>query len=63
MSAAVIDDAVRLAVRRRPDAGWYPDPWDPGARQRWWNGSEWTEHDHPLRPDVRAWPATQLGWS
>ena len=24
-------------------AGWYPDPDDPSS-QRWWSGSEWTEH-------------------
>jgi hypothetical protein len=25
--------------------GWYPDPRDP-ARQRWWDGIRWTEHQH-----------------
>ncbi|WP_067195776.1 DUF2510 domain-containing protein [Microbacterium sp. XT11] len=61
MSAAVIDDTVRPATRRRPDAGWYPDPFDPQNRQRWWNGSEWTEFDHPLRPDVHVWPTEEFG--
>ncbi|MFB2581828.1 transglutaminase domain-containing protein [Herbiconiux sp. P15] len=28
------------------NAGWYPDPWD-GRRQRYWDGSQWTEHIHP----------------
>lgn len=27
----------------RPPAGWYPDPSDP-ARQRYWDGAQWTEH-------------------
>lgn len=26
-----------------PPAGWYPDPQD-GARQRYWDGTAWTEH-------------------
>lgn len=26
-----------------PPAGWYPDPQD-ANRQRYWNGSAWTEH-------------------
>lgn len=36
-----------------PPAGWYPDP--AGApRQRYWNGTAWTEHYHP--PVVAAPP-------
>lgn len=30
--------------------GWYEQPGGPG-RLRWWNGSEWTEHEAPL-PDT-----------
>jgi len=29
-----------------PPANWYPDP-DGSARQRYWDGSAWTEHYHP----------------
>lgn len=29
-----------------PAAAWFPDPSDP-SRQRWWDGSSWTEHLHP----------------
>lgn len=29
-----------------PPAGWYPDQ-QPGM-QRWWDGSQWTEHTQPL---------------
>src|SRR5688572_18750048 len=29
-----------------PAAGWYPDP-EVGGRQRWWDGTRWTEHVHP----------------
>lgn len=30
-----------------PPAGWYPDPTDPAqGRQRWWDGSQWTNHVH-----------------
>lgn len=36
-----------------PEAGWYPDPADPGA-ERWWGGSEWS---HDVRPLVAAPPA------
>jgi hypothetical protein len=28
-----------------PQPAWYPDPNDP-SRQRWWDGSQWTEHVH-----------------
>ena len=35
-------------------AGWYPDPHYAGT-QRWWDGSQWTEHRHPPAP-VAAHP-------
>lgn len=31
------------AVSDTPPAGWYPDPQD-ASRQRYWNGTAWTEH-------------------
>ena len=30
----------------QPAPGWFPDPFDP-ARQRWWDGRQWTTHLHP----------------
>lgn len=33
--------------------GWYPDPGDPvghASRERWWNGSAWTEHTRAAAP-------------
>ena len=32
-----------------PTAGWYPDPADPSL-QRYWDGSNWTEHSAPRPP-------------
>lgn len=32
-----------------PPAGWYPDN---SGRQRWWDGSQWTEHYQPVPPVV-----------
>lgn len=29
-----------------PAPGWYPDPED-GSKQRWWDGSQWTEQTMP----------------
>lgn len=33
--------------------GWYPDPNDP-ATQRYWDGSQWTEHTAPVSGEVSA---------
>lgn len=27
-----------------PGPGWYPDPSNPAAGQRWWDGQQWTHH-------------------
>ncbi|MCU1580430.1 MAG: hypothetical protein JWP19_2634 [Rhodoglobus sp.] len=35
-------------------AGWYPDPAG-GPKQRWWDGTQWTEHfQEPYSPAVAA---------
>ena len=38
-------------------AGWYPDP-DGSGGQRYWDGSEWTEHRAPATPEPAEPPAT-----
>src|SRR3954447_7421026 len=36
-------------------AGWYPDPDDNGASQRYWSGDDWTEQTRPsTRPRPQA---------
>jgi hypothetical protein len=37
-------------------AGWYPDP-DGSGGQRYWDGSEWTEHRSPAIPEPAEPPA------
>lgn len=36
-----------------PEAGWYDDPHGTGG-QRWWDGSQWTDHFHPPPPPGAA---------
>jgi Domain of unknown function (DUF4328)/Protein of unknown function (DUF2510) len=36
-----------------PPPNWYPDPHDP-ARSRYWDGTRWTEHTHPLAAPAAA---------
>ncbi len=31
-------------------AGWHPDPDNPNGALRWWDGSRWTDHVHPVAP-------------
>jgi len=41
----------------QPPAGWYPNPQGPG--QRYWDGTQWTEHLHPpAQPAQQAQPET-----
>ena len=35
--------------------GWYPDPAQPGA-VRWWDGTQWSEHQAPAAPVVYSRP-------
>jgi lipoprotein LpqH len=37
-----------------PPAGWYPDP--QGSRQRYWDGTRWTEHRMPAKPTRKRVP-------
>jgi len=37
------------ATPSHPPAGWYPDNRDP-TKQRWWNGTAWTNQVHPQSP-------------
>jgi hypothetical protein len=43
-------------------AGWYPDPTQPGT-QRYWDGSQWTEHRAPLSPAPASAPPAATGTS
>jgi hypothetical protein len=38
-------------------AGWFPDPEDP-ANLRYWDGTAWTEHRHPVQPVAAPAAAT-----
>ncbi|MEV4422671.1 DUF2510 domain-containing protein [Patulibacter sp. NPDC049589] len=41
-TASASGAAAALPAAAVPE-GWYPDPGDP-SRNRWWDGSTWTEH-------------------
>ncbi len=42
-------------------AGWHPDPGNPSSGLRWWDGTRWTEHTHPV-PGSSASPYGQAGY-
>jgi hypothetical protein len=44
---------VETAVSDTPPAGWYPDPQD-ANRQRYWDGTAWTEHTADGTPQAPA---------
>jgi hypothetical protein len=50
-----------------PPAQWYPDPANP-ALMRWWDGTAWTEHTHPVaapspvRRSVNGQDVVEAGW-
>jgi hypothetical protein len=35
---------MSVAATTAPSPGWYPDPTDPDAHLRWWDGSQWTAY-------------------
>ena len=37
-----MNDPVPSGPPTRPEPGWYPDPDGPHPRQRYWNGTDWT---------------------
>lgn len=41
-----------------PPAGWYPDPQD-SSRQRYWDGTSWTEHTAEANPQAAGSTARQ----
>jgi hypothetical protein len=43
-----------------PPPNWYPDPRDP-SRSRYWDGTRWTEHAHPLAGRTVAPAPRSLG--
>jgi len=45
-----------------PPAAWYPDPSD-AAAQRWWDGTQWTDHvapSAPIAPAAQAVPVASV---
>jgi hypothetical protein len=44
-----------------PPAGWYPNPENP-SEQRYWDGTQWTEHTAPAAGSAEPPPATTPGW-
>lgn len=44
-----------------PPANWYPDPEVPG-QQRYWDGTQWTEHRAPLAGSPAVSGQQQAGW-
>lgn len=44
---------MTTAANGLPAAGWYTDPTH-AAQLRWWDGSAWSEHTHPMPPQAPA---------
>jgi protease PrsW len=53
----VLADGSNVDVPHPPAAGWFPDPWGPAGRWRWWSGTAWTANtvDEPRKPRLPAW--------
>lgn len=47
--STVSTDLSPTSAGTLPPAGWYPDNHDP-TKQRWWNGSNWTNQVHDQTP-------------
>jgi hypothetical protein len=47
---AAKERAIEAAASALPPPGWHPDPWDPVAHWRWWDGQQWTGHTAPQGP-------------
>jgi hypothetical protein len=43
-----------------PAAGWYPDPQDP-RQQRWFDGTQWTQHLQPSPGAGPVYPVSTMG--
>jgi hypothetical protein len=41
--------------------GWHPDPSNPGAALRWWDGTTWTTHTHQAAASTPTVAATAPG--
>jgi hypothetical protein len=42
--------ATSATTQALPPPAWHPDPWDPAARLRWWDGTQWTGYTAPRGP-------------
>lgn len=59
-----VQDTARdhQAVPPGPPAGWYPDPNNPSAAPRYWDGSRWLEQQHPAPATAGATSGPVAGW-
>lgn len=51
---------METAVSDTPPSGWYPDPQD-STRQRYWDGTTWTEHTADNSPQAAGATAMSAG--
>jgi hypothetical protein len=55
----VTDELAMTANTSIAPPGWHPDPSNPGAALRWWDGRAWTAHTHPASANAPQ-PAASL---